>query len=510
MSFNLPAAQYLMRTNASTNRGSFDNAFQTGQKTGGNLPITFSGAQVTNAGGNEGIYFGLDSQNSTTDFDASSNTKVVLTSVQFNAPNRIQVGTKAQRGVVARLTSGSGGNDYREYVIGGNDTPFASSQAGPVTICLDLSSTSNDSSGGSYDNSAVTGWGYGTFKFNLAGGSSNLSYFQRVFLLDTLRGEPNLPTFTGNANFDDAVGEVLGSDYTDKIGFWCSKSGSAIFLPVPFSIGDGSSTTNFDDNGATVISPSDNAQGQENFRLTDQSMRVYYTPSPVASNNSCNLSGSYSWGTSADWDFDVDAPHNISGNFTGMGDFTVGSGGVVNGNFNLSTGSSLISNGANIDDVNVSGNINILGNSVTDYSGVKAGSIDFDTAGTYTLTGCNVINITNSSSGNVTINNISSMLSTDNAGTGAGQVNIENSATLTVATNVTGADVVILAAGTQTVLGSVDAQAVTDFDYVYSTPQSVDIGVIKAGYVPLYIYGYTLAASSASLPINLITDRSYL
>ena len=239
-------------------------------------------------------------------------------------------------------------------------------------------------------------------------------------------------------------------------------------------------------------------------------MRVYYTPSPVAANNSCNLSGSYSWGTSADWDFDVDAPHNMSGNFTGMGDFTVGSGGVVNGNFNLSTGSSLISNGANIDDVNVSGNINILGNSVIDYSGVKAGSIDFDTAGTYTLTGCNVINITNSSSGNVTINNISSMLSTDNAGTGAGQVNIENSATLTVATNVTGADVVILAAGTQTVLGSVDAQAVTDFDYVYSTPQSVDIGVIKAGYVPLYIYGYALATSSASLPINLITDRSYL
>ena len=139
------------------------------------MPITFGGAQVTNAGGNEGIYFGLDSQNSTTNFDASSNTKVMLTSVQFNAPNRIQVGTKAQRGVVARLTSGSGGSDYREFVIGGNDTPFASSQAGPVTICLDLSSTSNDSSVGSYDNSSVTGWGYGTFKFNLAGGSSNLS-----------------------------------------------------------------------------------------------------------------------------------------------------------------------------------------------------------------------------------------------------------------------------------------------------------------------------------------------
>ena len=63
MAFNLPDAQYLMRSNSSSNRGSFDSAFQTGQKTGGNLPITFVAAQVQNGGGNEGIYFGMDSQN---------------------------------------------------------------------------------------------------------------------------------------------------------------------------------------------------------------------------------------------------------------------------------------------------------------------------------------------------------------------------------------------------------------------------------------------------------------
>ena len=194
-----------MRSNSSSNRGSFDAAFQTGLKTGGNLPITFSGTQVQNSGGNEGIYFGMDAQNSTSGKDASTNTKVVLTSVQFNAPNRIQVGTLAQRGVVARLTSGAGGSNYREYRIGGNDTPFAASQAGPVTICLDLSATGEDDSGGSYDNSNVTGWGYGTFKTNLAGGSSNLNFFQRVFLFDTGKGEPNLPTFTGVSNFDDAI-----------------------------------------------------------------------------------------------------------------------------------------------------------------------------------------------------------------------------------------------------------------------------------------------------------------
>jgi len=83
MPFNLPAAQYLMRSNSSGNRGFFDNAYQTGLKNGGNLPITFSGTQVQNSGGNEGIYFGLGSQTSTTGFDASTDTKVLITSVQF-------------------------------------------------------------------------------------------------------------------------------------------------------------------------------------------------------------------------------------------------------------------------------------------------------------------------------------------------------------------------------------------------------------------------------------------
>ena len=279
-----------MNTNASNNRGSFDSGFQLGQKTAGNLPITSNATQVTNSGGNEGIYFGLDSQTSTSSSDASTNTKVLLTSVQFNAPNRIQVGTLAQRGVVARLTSGSGASDYREYRIGGNDTPFASAQAGPVTICLDLSVDGEDDSGGTYDNSDVTGWGYGTFKVNLAGNNSSLCFFQRVFLFDTEKGGANLPTFTGNSNFDDALSVIQGSDYTTKIGAWFTKSGSSFFAPMPFSFGDGASAVNFDDQGVAVVSPANNASGQENFRLTNNAMRVYLDTRNDAA-DTVNLSG---------------------------------------------------------------------------------------------------------------------------------------------------------------------------------------------------------------------------
>ena len=70
-------------------------------------------------------------------------------------------------------------------------------------------------------------------------------------------------------------------------------------------------------------------------------------------------------------------------------------------------------------------------------------------------------------------------------------------------------DVVVLAAGTTTELASVDANPTTSWSYVYETPQSVDIGVFKAGYVPFYIRNYSLGTTDASLPIAQTADRNY-
>jgi len=84
----------------------------------------------------------------------------------------------------------------------------------------------------------------------------------------------------------------------------------------------------------------------------------------------------------------------------------------------------------------------------------------------------------------------------------------EVSSTLTITGIQNLSDVVILAAGTDTVLDDVD-QGGTTFAYVYSGTPTVDIGIIKAGYVPLYLYGVALGATSASLPIKQLVDRSY-
>lgn len=82
--------------------------------------------------------------------------------------------------------------------------------------------------------------------------------------------------------------------------------------------------------------------------------------------------------------------------------------------------------------------------------------------------------------------------------------------TLTLNGIQTGSDIVIYAAGTSTVRQNNDAISGTTQTYIYETPESVDIGVFKSGYIPFYIRGYILSGNDASLPIAQVIDRAYL
>jgi hypothetical protein len=74
----------------------------------------------------------------------------------------------------------------------------------------------------------------------------------------------------------------------------------------------------------------------------------------------------------------------------------------------------------------------------------------------------------------------------------------------------TGSDIVVLSAGTSTILAQVDANATDSYGYVYSGAQSVDIGFIKSGYVPLYIRNLSLGTVDSSIPVSMVADRNYL
>lgn len=516
MAFTLPSAQYLMTSNS--NRGLVGSNAQA-TKIAGNLPITTNAQQFVNntssnaAGAISQIVFGLDSQSSTTGYDMSVDSRVIVTSVQYNAPNRIQSATMANNGASIDFVSGIDELNFKRFLIGGNDTPFCSSQAGPNTICIDPTSLSNDLSGGTFDATNVSGWAWGCVRFNLSGSSTIQCFFQRVFMFQTTKDAADIPKFTGVSDWGQAFTTVQGTSFANKIGAWISQVGSAYFVPCPWQIGDGVSSTTFNDNGVVIVSPADNAPKAENFRLTNQSMRVYL--SLRASGDSVTVSGSYNWGTAAPWDFDTSSASTctITGaTFNGMGEFTLGSSVAGAATFSLSSGAAVISNGANIDGSIINGDLEI--NDDRDYSNIIVnGDVRINTGANSVVSYSNFKwtgDLTNTGSDTLTINSSNGTSgTTSEAGTGAGQVNIVISATLSVAINEAGCDVVILAAGTSTVLASVNAQAGNVFDYTYSTVQNIDIGVIKPGFKVTYTYGYALPSTDSIFPVSLGVDRSY-
>lgn len=81
--------------------------------------------------------------------------------------------------------------------------------------------------------------------------------------------------------------------------------------------------------------------------------------------------------------------------------------------------------------------------------------------------------------------------------------------TLTLTGLPSGYDAVVLTAGTSTVLTQVDSVAATTFSYQYEGTPSVDIGIIKPGYIPFYIRNLSLGSSDSSIPVSLTADRNY-
>jgi len=510
MAFNLPAPQNLHNSNSGSNRGTI-GSLSTGFKSGGNLPISTNGSQVinttpSNASGNpSGVFFGMDGNTSTIGYDATQEARVLLWSLQYNAPNRIQSSDLANGGSRFWLGSGQTPNQkYKEFFIGGNDTPFSASQAGPVTMCIDISDTSNENIIGDFDPTDITAYAHGSVRRNLVGGSTLQSFFQRSFLFTTTKGSSNIPTFTGVSNFDDAIAVVQGDGYTTKIGSWLTKSGSSFFIPCPFSLGDGINSVSFNDNGVSVVSPGSNQPNQENFRLTNDAMRVYLDTRDNAA-DSVVLSGSYAWGTAANWDFDINnnSTCQLTGNFVGMGDFSLGSSVTASGNFNLSNGFSVISIGANINNINVTGDLKIQGNSITDFNVLNvSGKLDFDTAGTYNLNGCNIEEVTNSSGGNVIINSVNTVININN--------NPNTSINTSTAFALTGlqpnSEVRIFVAGTTTEITGIENSGV-NFITTLSV-SSVDVVVLNLQYLAIKIKNID-TSSDVALPIQQVFDRQY-
>lgn len=157
-------------------------------------------------------------------------------------------------------------------------------------------------------------------------------------------------------------------------------------------------------------------------------------------------------------------------------------------------------------------------------SGGTGHAIEITATGTYTFTGLsfsgyaasngstgNETVFVNVASGSVTINT-DSTISYRTAG--ATVTVVAGQKTLSVTNIISGSDVVILSAGTSTVLDSNDGgtNPVTSFDYsyTYAAGTFVDIAVYKAGYVPYIVRNYLLPANGGSVQVAQVADRNYV
>lgn len=82
-------------------------------------------------------------------------------------------------------------------------------------------------------------------------------------------------------------------------------------------------------------------------------------------------------------------------------------------------------------------------------------------------------------------------------------------AALTLSGFPAGTDIVILTAGTSTIIHQVDQAAGPTYAYNYVGTPLVDIGLINPGYVPRYLRNVQLASTNATIPASLDLDRNF-
>ena len=165
-------------------------------------------------------------------------------------------------------------------------------------------------------------------------------------------------------------------------------------------------------------------------------------------------------------------------------------------------------------------NPNIFSNCNFTGSASSGHAIQITTPGSYTFagnvftgygaTGSTSAAIYNNSGGAVTITISGGGNSPTYRNGASATTTVVSGATVTFTGLPTLTDVVILTAGTSTILDQVDQNATSSYAWSYSGTPTVDVGFIKTGYVPYYIRNLALGSSDASIPVAMTLDRNYI
>ena len=338
MTFVIPTAVDRMKTaynSASNKNGAFSGVGE-GQfsqrgfaKAAGNLPLTDEAVNLTssNDGQLRGNYWSFPST-----YDVSTDTKLVVWTYQFNAPNRVQTDTAANEGLVFRLGcgSGSGPSDYKTWNIAGSDKVGASARENPKMIVIDMDDNTQDATVGTFDSTDIQSFGIGVKNQSIVGTGSSNMFMQRIFVFDTTKNSINIPRFTGTSAWSDMV-VAMGTTFETKItDEWIKREGDVFSYASPFEIGNDNDQTNFNDAGVTVFWPNATtvSDADPRVRVTSKAFRGYLNLRDNVA-DTATFSGLYNCGNSTpDWDFNLSNASVVTftkATFINVGSFTVGS-----------------------------------------------------------------------------------------------------------------------------------------------------------------------------------------
>ena len=230
--------------------------------------------------------------------------------------------------------------------------------------------------------------------------------------------------------------------------------------------------------------------------------------------NTLTISGTRTISEGYDWLKWYEASNRLAPIITSVDgkNFTASASVTVSGSLTIPSGSTLATSGTLTLTGSLSGAVtcNVSQALPTNLTGVTiTGNLTYNTNTpiTVVLTNCTVTGtVSNLGTGLVTITKANSTINAS----GSNVFIQPTTYTITLIGLVSGSDVVILQAGTTTVINSVDANAGSTYSYTYETPQNVDIKIIKPGFVLLPINNYPLASSNVSLPVSQTFDRNYL
>ena len=427
-------------------------------------------------------------------------------------------GAVVDRGMVITLADSA--NQYKSWIFGANDaTDCRPDQRNFFIIQVDQTTpTTLDASTPAFDSADLDD----VYFTSLARRGSMNVYLNGLLAFDTIILAGNPIDFIG---------------LTTRVGYFCiipimiRQSESAALCLAPLQVGGGASPCNLQLDACAIQFPQ-----RADFTSPQKKVLGHFDEGALGITFKLTAAGTARItnsliGSATPWHFRFDAATSALAtyNFAGLT--------LVNAQVTLRAVNDTISgvvfsgcpvftqNGATLDGCTVSNTTvtsddpSKISNSVF-FTDAGGHGIVLTVPGTYTFTG-NTFDgfgadggtdaaVYNNSGGAVTLN-IAGGGDTPTVRNGVGaSTTVVSGATVTFTGLPTGVDVVILQAGTNTVLLQVDEHPATSFSYGYEGTPTVDVGFIKPGLVPLYIRDLILSTTDSSIPVSLTADRNYL